>query len=179
MHHDHHDKTPLHHTHRSIDRHCPPTVQYRATTVTMLRSGASRGILRSLNTASKPQFQVTSSLVSQQSRSQLCTISRRPQLASAAKPLALQTLAASKRWQTKGPMDTIDKKHEQEVGQQTIPVTPGSVSATSSMVAATDPPSRGDEKDPEMLAGIKADLVWHTFWHSPRRSWRKKMRACG
>ena len=130
----------------------------------MLRSGASRSILRSLNTASNPTFKVTSSPIRQQLRSQLCTVSRRPQLAAVAKPLAPKTLALT-RWASgdeRPTVHSIDKGREEKIQEKKIQPTPETVSTTSSQVPTSGAAPVGAESaepEPQMMAGIKADLV--------------------
>ena len=128
----------------------------------MLRSGAARGVLRSLNTTSTPTTsRLASAPIRQQLRSQLCTVSRRPTVTAFAKPLAPSTTALA-RWKAdRPPMDKIDKKREEAIQEKKIPVTPDTVSATSSVISTTDntgdPAQHADE--PDMMAGIRSDIV--------------------
>lgn len=124
----------------------------------MFRSGASRSILRSFNTTST--FRATGR---QQLRSQLCTVSRRPQLVAAAvKPLGSTTLALA-RWQSRDErptVDNIDYKREERIQGKHIKPTPETVSTSSTMTAAADMNApAGEEAEPQMMAGIKSDLV--------------------
>lgn len=142
-----------------IDRLCPLVWRSGATTVTMLRSGASRSILRSLNIASNPAFKVTSSPVRQQLRSQLCTVSRRPQLVASVKPLAPQTL----RWQSQGdrkPIDNVDPKREEKIAKGTLEPHPELVSTSSSVTPAIGM-SRGEDASAgeHVGGGVMSDLV--------------------
>lgn len=135
----------------------------------MLRSGASRSILRSLNTASPPAFKITSSPLRQQLRSQLCTISRRPQIAAIAKPLAPRALVGIRGASSGGrePVDKIDQKREEEIQKRKLRATPETVSQESTVMPMTGTPgddAQVQEDDPQMMAGIKSDLVWHTTY---------------
>lgn len=125
----------------------------------MFRNGATRSLLRSLN--AQPTLRTTQSAFRPQLRSQLCTLStRRPQALGAGKPLALQILRAQSS-NTRSPMDTIDKKHEQAVGQQKLETDPAHVSTTSSIhpVLGEVKTEESGERETEMLAGVKSDLV--------------------
>lgn len=55
-------------------------------------------------------------------------------------------------------MDTINEKIEEKISHKTLKVTPDTVSATSTVAPVFDP-SKSDEDDTQMLAGIKSDLV--------------------
>ena len=58
------------------------------------------------------------------------------------------------------PLDKIDKKHEEEVEREKLEVHPDEVSATSSVHEVFHEKGVPDEeKDIDMLAGIKSDLV--------------------
>lgn len=62
---------------------------------------------------------------------------------------------------SKGPMDTIDRKHEQEVARQSLQPDPEGVSITSSthpVMSEVNTPE-GEKDDKQMLAGVKQDLV--------------------
>ena len=132
----------------------------------MLRSGASRSILRSLNTASNPISKVTSAPIRRQFRSQLCSVSRRPQVVPLVKPLAPKTLALV-RWQSKDErptVDQVDTKREEKIQQKKIEPTPELVSTTSTTIAPTGNSGRAAQEDePKMMAGINADLVSHCY----------------
>lgn len=124
----------------------------------MFRNGATRSLLRSLN--AQPTLRTTQTAFRPQLRSQLCTLStRRPQALTVGKPLALQLMRAQS---TRGPMDTIDKKEEQSIGQQKLEVDPAHVSTTSSIhpVLGEVGSEGSGERDTEMLKGVKADMVW-------------------
>lgn len=82
------------------------------------------------------------------------------------KPLASSKTLALVRLQStggRGPqgMEDVDSKREDEIAAKRLEAHPESVSATSSMVPATDPAPSGANKEDndEMLGGIKADLV--------------------
>ena len=80
-----------------------------------------------------------------------------------AKPLAHKTpnLVRVARSGARGPVDQIDHKREEEIQKKKLPTTPESVSADSTIMPMTGTP--GDEQlpedDPQMMAGIKSDLV--------------------
>lgn len=119
----------------------------------MLRSAApARSLLRSLNAARTP---TTSSAFQRQFASQVCTMSKRPSALAFAKPLAIQL-----RMATKSALPRIDNETEAEYAKRTLPAEPDVVSTTSSThpvfgeVATPE-----EEKDTEMLAGVKSDLV--------------------
>lgn len=118
----------------------------------MLRTGASRSAFRALNafgtTSSRTSFKAT------QFSSKLSTLgASRPQ--ALAKPMVL-SLA---RYATK-PMDNIDSKHEQQLAKEKLEADPNTVSTTSS----THPlfgevGTEEQEKDADMMAGVRQDLV--------------------
>ena len=95
--------------------------------------------------------------------SKLCTLSKnRPQ--AVGKPM---TLALARYASQQSPMDHINKKHEQELGQQKLKADPDVVSTTSSthpvfgeVGMAEDP-----NKDADMMAGVKSDMVRTTLTH--------------
>lgn len=98
----------------------------------------------------------------QQLRSQLCTFSRRPQSLAITKPLVPQTLASA-RWQSsdRKPVDKIDHTREDKIGEkQFTKADPAHVSSESS-IAAPIAMKGGDseEAEPDMMGGIKSDLV--------------------
>jgi len=118
----------------------------------MLRSTAPRSLLRSL--ASHPP-------VRQQFRSQLCTLSARPQ--QAVKPFAPKTLALV-RWQSTGnrrPIDEIDQHTETELGKQKLEAHPELVSSDSSTrgINSEIGVKGAAEDDSDMMGGIWGDLV--------------------
>lgn len=116
----------------------------------MLRSGAARSALRSVNT---PAFKVAQSPFRQQFASQLCTAARRPQALAAMKPLALVRSASS--------MDKVDIKKEAEKAKETIKATPELVSTESSTRPTFGGEVGVEEKhdDHDMMAGIHSDMV--------------------
>lgn len=62
------------------------------------------------------------------------------------------------------PVDKIDKKHEDVVGNEVIESHPDEVSSTSSVHQVFHEKGVPDEeKDEDMLAGVKADLVGHLW----------------
>lgn len=120
----------------------------------LLRTGATRSLLRNLNTTTS------------QPRTQLHTLSRssRPQV------LTPKTLALT-RWQSAGssggrePVDTINTKREEKLMDRKLKPTPDSVSTSSTTLPVTgiENPRSGhaaeEEQDPKMMAGISSDLV--------------------
>lgn len=130
----------------------------------MLRSGASRSVLRSLNIGTHPALKSSSSPLRQQLRSQLCTISYRPQAAAFAKPLVPSGLvwARGATTATRQPVDTIDMKREEEYQKRKLAASPETVSEDSTVMPMTGGVPGDDgaaEQDPEMMSGIKSDLV--------------------
>lgn len=66
------------------------------------------------------------------------------------------------RYQSQGPpYDRIDKKAEQELGKKPLQATPDTVSVNSSTHPVFGEVGMKDdkEKDADMMAGVKADLV--------------------
>jgi hypothetical protein len=128
----------------------------------MFRSGASRSILRSLNTSTTNTLRATNSPIRQQARSQLCTVARRPLPSTALKPLAPKTLALA-RWQSRDERPTVDKidtTREKEIGEKhTIRPTPERVSASSTTSADVAMTPGGDDPEPKMMAGVYGDIV--------------------
>lgn len=128
----------------------------------MLRSGAARAVLRTLNTATfqpaRSSFNGAATKV--QFTSKLCTSSyKRPQalIFAARKPV---TASLARQATTQTQWDKPDKKHEKDVGKQHLEAEPDIVSTTSSVhsvfseVATPEP-----ERDIDMMAGVKSDLV--------------------
>lgn len=115
----------------------------------LLRTGASRSLLRSL---AHPRPATTTF------HTQLHTLSRRPQIA------APKTLALT-RWQSsREPIDEINTKREEKLMDRTLRPTPESVSTSSTTLPAVgieNPRSGASESDhdPKMMSGINADLV--------------------
>lgn len=121
-------------------------------------ASASRAVLRSFNAASQ-----RSHIVARPStRSQLCTLTRRPQAAAASKPLALQLLRA-RYADTRGPVDTTDKKREEKNQAKILEADPETVSASSSIhpVFGEARVEQSGENETDMLAGVKSDMVGH------------------
>lgn len=119
----------------------------------MLRSGAPRSVLRSLNT---PASKVAQSPFRQQFASQLCTAARRPQALAAMKPLALVRMASTDKF-----VDSIDLKKEAERAKETLKAVPEKVSVDSSTrdVASEMTKPADSHDDTDMMAGIRADMV--------------------
>ncbi|EON66803.1 hypothetical protein W97_06205 [Coniosporium apollinis CBS 100218] len=127
----------------------------------MLRTGAARAVLRTLNTSTfqpvRSSFNGAATKV--QFTSKLCTSSyKRPQaLAIAARKPVTACLVRQATTQTQ--WDKPDKKHEKEVGKHELEATPDIVSSTSSVhpvfseVATPEP-----EREVDMMAGVKSDL---------------------
>ncbi|WPH02226.1 Hypothetical protein R9X50_00508200 [Acrodontium crateriforme] len=120
----------------------------------MLRSSATRGLLRSLNqAAAAPASRATASPVVQQLRSQLCTAARRPAL-SAVKPLSPSTLALV-RWNSKAAAD----KTEADLAKEKLEATPDLVSTTSSThPIRSEIGQNAQEHDTDMMAGVRSDM---------------------
>ena len=115
-----------------------------------LRTGAPRNLFRSLNASSRP---------TQHFRSQLCTLSRRPQLSAATTP---KTLALVRWASERKPIDNIDHKHEDALHDKTLRPTPDSVSSSSTTSAIFEENPRSGhsaDADPKMMAGVNSDLV--------------------
>jgi hypothetical protein len=125
----------------------------------ILRSGAPRSILRSLNTTNST-FKLKSGPVQTQLRSRLCTISQRPGSAPLALSTANRTLALV-RWQStdqRQPVDQINAEREGRIMEKTMAAHPERVSATSTNPTMTAIKG-SDEDDTKMLSGIYSDLV--------------------
>lgn len=133
----------------------------------MLRSTATRSLLRSLASNPATLSPTSAAPIRQQLRSQLCTLSSatRPQ---ALKPFTPKTLALV-RWQSadrKAGMDEINKAQEAELQKQKLEAHPELVSSTSSThpinsEIGTEAASREDQT--EMMSGVKADLVCRAY----------------
>ena len=137
----------------------------------LLRTGATRSLLRTLNTTTS------------QPRTQLHTLSRssRPQA------LTPKTLALM-RWQSSGssgarePVDSINMKREEKLMDRKLKPTPDSVSTSSTVLpmAGIENPRSGhaseEEQDPKMMAGISSDLV--CLYLNPRTG-RARARSVG
>ena len=91
-------------------------------------------------------------------RSKLCTISTRPQTIAVTTPLVSKTL--STRYATRAPVDEHDYKRESRMQEKTLKADPEHVSTTSTTTTAMDMSSaKGQDADPDMMAGIRHDLV--------------------
>lgn len=119
----------------------------------MLRSPASRSLLRPLATSTTPRFRPVHRLAALQT-SKLCTqTAHRPQLVAntVRNPLsALRVRHQTTQW-------TIDHKHEAELGREKLKPNPQNVTPTSSMnpvLQDADP-----EGDTDMMAAIRGDMV--------------------
>ena len=67
------------------------------------------------------------------------------------------------RWQSRDTVDHIDTKREKEIrGHTDVKADPEHVTSTSSAVTAPIAMQKGDsdEAEPDMMGGIKSDLVW-------------------
>lgn len=117
----------------------------------LLRTGATRSLLRTLNTTSN---QTTTF------RTRLHTLSRRPHI------FTPKTLALT-RWQSgrgRAQVDQVDKEREERLRSKTLRPTPDSVSTSSTILPSMgieNPRSGAPEEDPEpkMMSGIASDLV--------------------
>ena len=133
----------------------------------MLRTGATRSVLRSLNASQPvhPSFQI--SVQTRQIRSQLCTLSsRRPQTIANAIPKPTTTSILRRQVSHSRPLlqlskyDKPDTEHERKVAEQKLKATPDTVSTTSSIHPVMGEVGVHDPEDkPEVSGGIKADLV--------------------
>ena len=124
--------------------------------LTMLRSGVSRSAFRALSSASSTASSRTSFTASQFS-SKLCTLSRERPMA-LAKPLTM----ALARHQSQGPpYDRVDASAEKKLAEKRLKGSPETVSSTSSTHAlfAEVGVEEKQEKDTDMMAGVKSDLV--------------------
>ena len=124
----------------------------------MFRPTTLRSVARSVNAASQPALRVQGSALRPQVRSQLCTLSRRPQAVAFTKPLALQLMRAAS--DSRGPVDKIDTAAEKAIGQKHLKSDP-SVSTTSSThpIMGEVGLQESGERETEMLAGVKQDMV--------------------
>jgi len=129
----------------------------------MLRTTATRAVLRSLSSATQQSGRIVFNAPSQKAQltSRLCTLSsKRPQQFALApfKPTTTALLVRHQTTQTQ--WDKPDKKHEGEVAGAKLEATPEIVSSRStthplfSEIGAEAP-----EKDVDMMAGIRADIV--------------------
>ena len=75
------------------------------------------------------------------------------------KPMALQLMRA-KYATLENPMDKIDQKAEKKIGEKTLPVDPANVSlASSTHPINSEIGAEEAEKDTDMMAGVRADMV--------------------
>lgn len=158
---------PLHstrHIHRSSgpqsESYTHPKAVERKLGYNMLRSGASRAAFRALSgSASTGRTTFLAAQNGSRFTATLSTLStRRPQ--SLAKPLGMgMTRFASART----PMDNIDQKHERELAKGKLEAHPELVSAESSTHPLFEEIGKPEEeKDTDMMAGIRGDLVSST-----------------
>lgn len=117
----------------------------------MLRSGASRSALRSINT---PAFKAAQTPFRQQFVSQLCTAARRPQALAAMKPLALMRMAS-----TDNIVGNINLKEEAQKAKEKLKASPETVSVDSSTRHVASELTKESHDDTDMMAGIYADVV--------------------
>lgn len=117
----------------------------------MLRSGASRSALRSINT---PAFKAAQTPFRQQFVSQLCTAARRPQALAAMKPLALMRMSSNDSI-----VGNINLKEEAKKAKEKLTPHPESVSVDSSTRNVTSEMTKESHDDTDMMAGIYADVV--------------------
>jgi hypothetical protein len=117
----------------------------------MLRSGASRSALRSVNI---PAFKAAQTPFRQQFVSQLCTAARRPQVLAAMKPLALVRMAS-----TDGIVGGVNLKEEAQKAKEKLKVSPETVSVDSSTRPVASEMTKESHDDTDMMAGIYADMV--------------------
>lgn len=82
-----------------------------------------------------------------------------------AKPLAPQALCWTRGASSSdrsGAFDQIDKKREQQIQEQKLPVTPGEVSTSSTVVPTSGQMSTASpahDEEPQMMAGVMHDIV--------------------
>lgn len=117
----------------------------------MLRSGASRSALRSINTSA---FKVAQTPFRQQFVSQLCTAARRPQVLAAMKPLASVRMAS-----TDNVVGNVNLKEEAKTAKEKLEAHPESVSVDSSTRHVASELTKESHDDTDMMAGIRADMV--------------------
>ena len=126
----------------------------------MLRSVATRSLLRSIATTPAP--------IRQQFRSQLCTLSARSHVQTfTPKTLALTRWASTSRGsQERNVIGDIDPQAESEIAKEKLHAHPELVSATSSthglmseVGAGSGERGHPEEADTDMLVGVKNDLV--------------------
>ena len=128
----------------------------------MFRAGASRPAFRALGGLGASY---NASRVTSQFSSKLSTLSRtRPQ--AVCRPLALASARYATRYENRyetqqPPMDKINTEHEAKVSQEKLAADPDNVSTTSSTHPVFGEIGLKDdkEKDADMMAGVKQDLV--------------------
>lgn len=125
----------------------------------MLRTNAARAAFRALNTAPAA---TRSSFTTSQNVPRLASQLIKSRPTALAKPLSM----ALTRYQTTGGSlnnpDRIDSRHEQEVAKAKLKADPSIVSSTSSTHAVfSEVATPEEEKDVDMMAGVKGDLVSH------------------
>lgn len=125
----------------------------------MFRPTASRSLFRSLNAASHQSIRAQIPAARPQLRSQLCTLSKRPQSLAMTNPTALQMIRQAT--DNRGPMDTIDTKRESRIGEKKLQADPSTVSTTSSThpIMGEARSEESGERDADMMAGVKHDMV--------------------
>lgn len=117
----------------------------------MLRSGAARSALRSINT---PAFKAAQTPFRQQFVSQLCTAARRPQVLAAMKPLASVRMVS-----TDNIVGNVNLKEEAKKAKEKLVASPETVSVDSSTRNVTSEMTKDNHDDTDMMAGIRADMV--------------------
>lgn len=121
----------------------------------MLRSGASARLVRALNTARTP---VHSAQFQRQFTSQLCSVSKRPSAFAVAKPLAVQARVQSTVDKLKSALPSVEE--QKKIASEKLEAHPDIVSATSSTHPVfSEVATPEEEKDTDMMAGVKADMV--------------------
>lgn len=131
----------------------------------MFRSGAPRAAFRTLNSISAASGRTSfgASLNTAQFSSRLCTMTKgRP--TTVRQPLAM----AFARTQSRGAMDNINPKLEQKIGAKPLEAHPETVSSTSSTHALFEEVgTKEPEKDADMMAGVRSDLVCIVIEQAP------------
>jgi len=127
--------------------------------IKMLRTGFSRSAFRALSSASSvTRTSFNAGQNAPRYTSKLCTMSK-------SRPMALRlpsSMALTRSFADEKPagLASIDQKHEKEIAKEKLEVHPETVSTASSThpvfgeVGAEEP-----EKDTDMMAGIRGDLV--------------------
>nr|OQO19595.1 hypothetical protein B0A51_15891 [Rachicladosporium sp. CCFEE 5018] len=123
----------------------------------MLRSGAPRSVLRTINT--NAALRATNNPFCKQFASQIWTASRRPQLAQVTTALIATRTASNITEKVKSALPDIDIKKEAQIAKDKLRVDPETVSTTSSthpLMSEIATPEK--EEDTDMMAGVKNDL---------------------